>query len=239
MRHIIQLKGMGDIIELENVRIIIQPEIVSSVIITLALCLFFVYAGRKLAKANPLEKPKGIVLAVETVVNIFQNFFHTIFPNQKMEKSLSPYFMVLALFIFTSNISGLVCLESPTSNFSITLTLALITFAMIQLTALKKKGTLKYVWNLIWPPTNILSTLAPLISLSMRIFGNIVSGGILMSLVYAATGYLSGLLFSFIPINVVGPIIAPVLHAYFDVFAGFIQTFIFVTLSSVYISMEA
>ena len=73
----------------------------------------------------------------------------------------------------------------------------------------------------------------------MRIFGNIVSGGILMSLVYAATGYLSGLLFSFIPINVVGPIIAPVLHAYFDVFAGFIQTFIFVTLSSVYISMEA
>lgn len=219
--------------------ITIQPEIISSVIITVFLCGVCVYAGSQLKKANPLDKPKGIVLVVETVVNIFQNFFHTIFPNQKMEKKLSPYFMILACFIFLSNISGLICLESPTSNFSITLTLSLITFTLIQLTALKKKGGFKYVLGIIWPPTNILGTLAPLISLSMRIFGNIVSGSILMSLVYAATGYLSGLLFSFIPINVVGPLIAPVLHAYFDVFAGFIQTFIFVTLSSVYIAMEA
>lgn len=230
MHHLVLAEGM---------HITIQPEIVSSVIITTFLCGLFVYAGSKVEKADPLEKPKGIVLAVEIVVNMFQNFFHTIFPNQKMEKRLSPYFIVLAIFIFISNISGLICLESPTSNFSITLTLSLITFAMIQLTALKKKGTFKFIKDLIWPPTNILSALAPLISLSMRIFGNIVSGGILMSLVYAATGYLSSLLFSFIPINVVGPIIAPVLHAYFDVFAGFIQTFIFVTLSTVYISMEA
>lgn len=227
-----------DITNQPEIMITIQPEMITSLLITVLLCILFVVLGKKIQQADPLGKPGGAVLTCETVIGIFQNFFHTIFPNQKMDKSLTPYFSVLAIYIFLSNISGLFCIESPTSNFSITLTLALITFTMVQLTAFKKKGWFKYVMNLLLPPTNILSAFAPLISLSMRLFGNIVSGSILMTLVYQATGYLSGLLFSFIPINVVGPLITPVLHAYFDVFAGFIQTFIFVTLSSVYIAME-
>ena len=216
----------------------IQPELISSLIITTFLCILFVYCGIKIRQADPLEKPKGVVLILEICVGICQDFFYTIYPTEKMKKNLTPYFTVVAIFIFLSNISGLFCLESPTSNFSITLTLALVTFTMIQVTAYKTKGLLTYIWNLIWLPTNLLSALAPLISLSMRLFGNIVSGSVLMSLIYAATGYLGSLVFSFIPFNFLGPIITPVLHAYFDVFAGFIQTFIFVTLSSVYISLE-
>lgn len=219
-------------------KIVIQPEIVSSLIITTLFCILFVYCGSQIKKADPLKKPTGVVLMVETVVNILQDYFHTIWPNQKMESKLTPYFAVVALYIFISNISGLFCLESPTSNFSITLTLSLITFTMIQLTAFKKKGAFSYFKELVWPPTNILSALAPLISLSMRLFGNIVSGGILMSLLYAATGLASDWLFGFIPFNIVAPVVAPVLHAYFDVFAGFIQTFIFVTLSSIFIALE-
>ena len=219
-------------------KIVIQPEIVNSLIITTLFCVLFVYLGSQIKKADPLKKPTGAVLMVETVVNILQNYFHTIFPNQKMESKLTPYFSCMALYIFISNISGLFALESPTSNFSITLTLGLITFSMIQLTAAKKKGLVTYVKELVWPPTNILSAVSPLISLSMRLFGNIVSGGVLMSLVYAATGLLSDWIFGFIPINIVAPMIAPVLHAYFDIFAGFIQTFIFVTLSSIFIALE-
>lgn len=218
--------------------IVIQPELVSSLIITTVFCALFVYIGGQIKKADPLAKPTGVVLMVETVVNILQNYFHSIFPNRKMDKKLTPYFSCLGLYIFISNISGLFALESPTSNFSITLTLALITFTMIQLTAMKKKGVGTYFKELVWPPTNILSAVSPLISLSMRLFGNIVSGGVLMTLLYAATGMLSDLLFGFIPFNIVAPVIAPVLHAYFDIFAGFIQTFIFVTLSSIFIALE-
>ncbi|MFR2767157.1 MAG: F0F1 ATP synthase subunit A [Thomasclavelia sp.] len=76
--------------------------------------------------------------------------------------------------------------------------------------------------DIIWPPTNILGTLAPLISLSMRLFGNIVAGSILLSLIYSFTGYLSQYVINF---NFLGPVIAPIFHAYFDVFAGFIQDF--------------
>lgn len=70
----------------------------------------------------------------------------------------------------------------------------------------------------------------------MRLFGNILSGTILMGLVYQFTGWLSGMI---LPVNFLGPILAPVLHAYFDVFAGCIQTLVFVTLSSILIAIEA
>lgn len=222
-----------------SIRLIIQPELISSLIITAILCVVFVFAGRQIKKADPLEKPKGIVLVCEIVVTMFQNFFHTILPNQELERRYIPYFSMLGIYLFISNISGLFCLESPTSNYSITLTLALITFVFVQTTAFKTKGKKRYLIDLVWPPTNILSMISPVISLSMRIFGNIVSGSILMALVYSATATFSNMLFSFIPINVVGPIVAPVLHAYFDIFSGFLQTFIFITLSSVYITMEA
>ena len=58
---------------------------------------------------------------------------------------------------------------------------------------------------------------------------------VLMYLVYQLTGYISGLLINF---NFLGPVIAPWLHCYFDVFAGCIQTLVFVTLSSILIMME-
>lgn len=57
-----------------------------------------------------------------------------------------------------------------------------------------------------------------------------------MGLVYQFTGWLSGFIIQF---NFLGPILAPALHAYFDVFAGCIQTLVFVTLSSILISIEA
>ena len=77
--------------------------------------------------------------------------------------------------------------------------------------------------------------ISPLISLSMRLFGNILSGSILMYLVYSLTGWLSSFIIDF---NFLGPIVAPILHAYFDIFAGCIQTLVFVTLSSILIMME-
>ena len=72
----------------------------------------------------------------------------------------------------------------------------------------------------------------------MRLFGNVLSGGIIMSMLYAFTGWLS----SFVPviggINVFGVIIAPIIHLYFDLFAGFLQAFLFMTLTSILISVE-
>lgn len=213
---------------------VIQAELIYSLIIMIGLGIFFVYAGKKVAMADPTAKPKGVVLVVETGVKIFDDYMKTIMP-KKFAKNYYPYFAMVFCYILISNLSSLIGFEAPTSNFSITLTMTFITFVLIQYNALKKKGFFKYVWDVIWPPTNILSTISPLISISMRLFGNILSGSILMALVYQFTSWIS---YHVINFNFLGPIIAPALHCYFDIFAGCIQTLVFVTLSSILIMME-
>lgn len=219
----------------DTIHIVIQPELIFSLIIMASLCIFFVYAGKKVMAADPTEKPKGIVLVCETGVRTIYNYMKSIMPSN-FEKNYYPYFAMMFMYLVIANISGLLAFDAPTSNYSITLAITLVTFTLIQINAIKKKGGFKYIKELIWPPTNILSAVSPLISLSMRLFGNILSGSILMGLVYSFTGWLSGLIF---PVNFIGPILAPILHAYFDVFAGCIQTLVFVTLSSILIAMEA
>ena len=218
-----------------NIHIVIQPELVFSLIIMTILSIFFVLVGRKVKVADPTKRPKGVVLVCETGVKMIQDYMETLMPS-KFSKNYYPYFAMMFIYIFISNISGLFGFEAPTSNYSITLAITIITFTLIQYNALKTKGVFTYIKDIIWPPTNILGTLAPLISLSMRLFGNIVAGSILLSLIYSFTGYLSQYVINF---NFLGPVIAPIFHAYFDVFAGFIQTLVFVTLSSILISLES
>ena len=218
-----------------TITITLQPELVFSLIIMAALCILFIYAGTKIKKANPLERPKGIVLVAETGVQMIYNYMKSIMP-QQFEKNYYPYFAMMFLYLICANLSGLIGFDGPTSNHSITLAITLITFGLIQWNALKKKGGFTYIKDIVWPPTNIPGVLSPLISLSMRLFGNIMSGTILMGLVYSLTGWISSFI---IPFNFLGPVIAPVLHAYFDVFSGCIQTLVFVTLSSILIAVEA
>src|SRR5699024_12556669 len=86
---------------------------------------------------------------------------------------------------------------------------------------------------------NIVGAFSLLISLSLRLFWYVLSGSVILSLLYMFTGWLS----QFIPVignfNFVGIFVTPVLHLYFDLFAGFIQAFLFISLTIIYIGMEA
>ena len=226
---------MSNMLIASGIHIVIQTELIFSLIIMTAICIFCIYAGKKIQAADPLEKPKGIVLLCEIGIKSIQDYMTSIMP-EKFAKNYYPYFAMMFMYLICANLSGLIGFEAPTSNYSITLAITLITFTLIQYNAFKKKGAFTYLKDLVWPPTNLLGAVSPLISLSMRLFGNILSGTILMGLVYSFTGWLSNLI---LPVNFLGPIIAPVLHAYFDVFAGCIQTLVFVTLSSILIAIEA
>ncbi|MFR2466418.1 MAG: F0F1 ATP synthase subunit A, partial [Clostridia bacterium] len=72
-------------------------------------------------------------------------------------------------------------------------------------------------------PINLIGEVANPISLSFRLMGNVLAGTIIMALYY---GMLPMLAY----------IISPALHFYFDVFAGVLQSFIFVMLSMIYVS---
>ena len=80
-------------------------------------------------------------------------------------------------------------------------------------------------WLPIWFPINLISEVAVPISLSLRLFANVLSGTIIMALVYALLAKFA----YFWP---------GVLHAYFDVFSGCIQTYVFCMLTMTYISNQ-
>lgn len=173
------------------------------------------------------EVPTGFQNLIELIVETFENF--TISTMGKQNRGFSAYFAGLFFFILLSNISGVFGLRPPTANYAIPLGLALITFAMVQIYGIKAKGIKGYFKGFTEPiifftPLNVIGELANPVSLSFRLFGNIIGGTILMSLFY-------GLLPIYVKIG-----IPAFLHFYFDLFAGVLQAFVFTMLSMVFVS---
>ena len=82
----------------------LQNELIFSLIIMIALGILFVYAGKKVMAANPLERPKGIVLVCETGVEMIFNYMKSIMPGVRFEKDYYPYFAMMFVYIFLSNL---------------------------------------------------------------------------------------------------------------------------------------
>ena len=74
-------------------KITIQPELISSLIVTVLLSIFFVYAGKKIREADPTKRPKGVVLLVETAIKMVYDYMGTIMP----KKSLFLYVICMAV----------------------------------------------------------------------------------------------------------------------------------------------
>ncbi|MBE6023168.1 MAG: F0F1 ATP synthase subunit A [Cellulosilyticum sp.] len=166
--------------------------------------------------------------AVEMVVDILNNFVANTMGGSSGKK-FAGYFGPLIIFVAVCNLSGLLGFRPPTADFATTLAFALITFFMIHGFGIKSKG-LGYFKGFLEPipfllPINIVGELATPVSLSFRLFGNILGGTIIMGLVYAM-----------FPKIVIFLGIPAALHTYFDVFAGVLQAFIFVMLSMTFVS---
>lgn len=213
-------------------------QIQQSILVWLVLCvffaIFFIYAGKKIEKADPSKASKGIVYLSEEMLNLI---FYVIKGNLRSKTvRYVPIFGTLILMMLVSNLIGLVGLQNPTSNVSFNATLALTMWFMIQGNGIKKGGFLARCKELTEPmifltPLNIIGELALPISLTMRLFGNILAGSIITMLVYT-------LIKSLLPWSIVGLAITPFLHMYFDIFSGVIQTYIFFTLASFFLGQQ-
>jgi F-type H+-transporting ATPase subunit a len=222
----------------------LPAETYTSLMVMAILSVFALIIYLKSKKVDPLAKPKGIMLVAEVIVTTVQNLL-----KQNMGprfRYLEPYFLSLMLYIFVGFLFGLTGLASPLSYYLNTFTIVLTAFILIHFTAIKTNG-IKYFKRFVEPfvvflPINIFTVWTPLISMSFRIFGNILAGIILMTLLYGFLGQLSSLIFSFLPAGLntafLAPIVAPWLHLYFDVFSAFIQTLVFISLSMLLIAQE-
>ena len=221
---------------------LLAEEQVSIIVVTLIICTFILLLSKKVKKLDVKDTPRGFIqigiLYVETMNNIIVTNM-----GKKHGPKFAAYLGSVFIYLLLANTVGLLGFETPTSSLSVTLVFALITWLLIQGVSVKQNGVKGYIKGFFEPffpfvIPNVFGAVAPLISLSMRLFGNVLSGGIIMSMLYAFTGWLS----SYVPviggINVFGVIIAPVIHLYFDLFAGFLQAFLFMTLTSILISVE-
>jgi F-type H+-transporting ATPase subunit a len=230
------------------IQLTVQSDVYVIILITIILAAAIILLSKKFDQADPLEKPKGILVPILWAV---QTVYGTVKDNvgENYAKRLTPYVLVLWVYIFVSNIISLFGFSSPTANLSVTLLLAFLTWLMIQAVELKYQGIGGYLHGFLEPipvmlPMNIFGKFSTMVSMSLRLFGNILCGGIMMQLIYSFCQFISNKLVGLVvgsniqAFNFVAPILAPLLHAYFDLFAGFIQTLVFVTLTIVLIGND-
>lgn len=210
--------------ELFGQELYITTTHVSICIVSLLLIIFMICANRCIKKATMI--PSGFQNVIEIIVDMLDNMVDGIMG--KEGKRFKNYISVLFMFLLFANISGLFGLRPPTADYSVTFPLGVITFLMIHINGIKK-NKVKHFTALFEPtfilfPINLIGEVAVPLSLSLRLFGNVMSGTVMMGLIY-------GLLPKAITVVIPAP-----LHIYFDIFSGAIQSYVFCMLTMVYIS---
>ncbi|MCL2700039.1 MAG: ATP synthase F0 subunit C [Defluviitaleaceae bacterium] len=167
----------------------------------------------------------GFQNVVELIVDTMDNFVKSTM-GEKLAQYGNWFFGVIVL-IWCFNLCSLLGIPSPTTDIAQTLAFGLSTFFLIHFLWIKNRK-LKYFKDYIEPipvflPMNIIGEVAIPVSLSFRLFGNVLGGSILMGLIY---GYFPMYLKIGVP---------SALHAYFDAFSGSMQAFIFTVLSMTFI----
>lgn len=204
-------------------------ECITAWIVILLLIIIFIVIGIQAKFADPMKQHKGPLFLCEWAVEKLDNF---------VEETMGPgfdnyggLFLGIVPFLILAFVLGITGLPTPMSNLSVPLSLAAVTFGQIHFTAMRynKLGYFKrYIDPIpIFLPINLLSMWAPLLSITLRMFGNAVVGWVLLSLVDWALDYGAAIIGA-----------TPLLHAYFDAVSGLIQTLVYVYLTALLIAQE-
>lgn len=141
----------------------------------------------------------------------------------------APLTFALFLFLLLSNWIGIIPIfHEPTKDLNTPLSLGIMGFVIAHTAGIRAKGIKAYLKEYCEPiflmaPLNIIGELAKIVSISFRLFGNIMGGVIIIIVV------------SYLSYSVLLP---PFLNAFFGLFVGAIQAFVFTMLTIVYISVQ-
>lgn len=214
----------------------------------LAVVLLILFFRRALRKGAMI--PDRAQSAVEIIIEGLRNFFISIL-GEKHGPRYIPFLLALFLFILSSNYMGLVpFMKSSTNAFQTNIVLGICVFLYVQYTGIRYNGLKKYFLHFLGNPKGVIMwIMAPLlfvieiiselikpISLSLRLFGNVLGEDVLLG-VFAMMGVtILGSLLQ--PFHISHPILGIPLHLPFMFLATLtstIQALIFSLLSCVYI----
>lgn len=174
-----------------------------------------------------VDKPRKPQVVVETLVGFVNNLCKDSIGHHG--KNFVPYVGTLLLYLSLANIIALfnfipgLHLYPPTKDINVTGTLAVMSILIVLYSSFRYKGFKGWAKSLIDPmpvmaPFKLMEYATKPLSLCLRLFGNIMAGFLIMEIIIA-----------FLP-----PAVAP-FSAYFDVFDGILQAYIFVYLTTLYI----
>ena len=204
----------------------ISDTTVGAWIITAVLLLFAFFVSRKLRTVSESDTPGLLQSGLEIAMEALENMTAGILGSNN--RRFMNYIGTIFLFILLCNLSGLVGLRAPTADFGVTFLLGLFTFFIVNYQGIKNRGV-RHFTSLFEPipvlfPINLIGEFANPISISLRLFANLLSGVIIIGLWY-------GMMPWFMKI-----VLPAALHVYCDLFSGAIQTYVFCMLTMVYIN---
>lgn len=198
--------------------IVITEVIVTSWII-MALLILWAYLATRKMKAIPTGLQNSAEIVVETVNNFVKNLM-----GEHHYRAYAPYIGTLGLYLLFSNTLGaLFFTKPPTRTFAIPVALAIMTIILVIASSIRYRGLKGWAKSFFEPipimfPFNLLEYIIKPLSLCMRLFGNILGAYILMEML----------------IHI--PVAPSFASLYFDLFDGGLQAFVFVLLTTLYVS---
>lgn len=192
-------------------------------VVMAALILFGFLATRKIGfLPNPFQ----------VVGEMLVTSFHGLAVDALGEDGAKTYFPLICclfMFLLLCNWIGIIPkFSEPTKDLNTPLSLGVLGFILAHYSGIKTKGIKSYLKEYMEPvffmaPLNIIGELSKVISISFRLYGNIMGGAIIILVV-------SHLVYSLI--------LPPFLLCFFGIFIGTIQAFVFTMLTLVYISVQ-
>lgn len=160
---------------------------------------------------------------LDDIVSFLSNLISSIMNIRNVERYL-PVLGTLIIFIAVANTLGAFpLLSSPTSDINTTIALAVVVFLAVHVYGISTNGFFKYTKDFASPifllPLEIIGQISRTISLSLRLFGNILSGELIVSIVFSLI-----------------PLFAPLPLMGLSLLIGILQAYVFTALTSVYIA---
>ena len=193
-----------------------------SVAVTWIIMAVVLIASLLLTRNLKVENPGKRQLFLEHAITWLQGIGEGILgPEGRM---YAPYLSAVLLYIGIANLIGIFGFKPPTKDMNVTAALALMSIVLIEFAGIHKKGAKRWLKSFAEPialiaPINVLELVIKPLSLCMRLFGNVLGAFVIMKL-----------------IEHILPVGLPVVFsAYFDIFDGLIQAYVFVFLTGLFI----
>lgn len=228
----------------------LSSGIKGSLLITVFLMVTTTIIGLRVKKMEISDVPSGLTLMtinfVDGINNNLKGFFKVHW------KKFTPYLMTVLLFLGFANTSSLVGFTAPLSNISVALGFSLLAFFSIQFSALFIKKPKQRMKDLAEPHPaflviNLVGEMSTPFAMGLRLFGNLLSGGIMALMVFGAIDIAADAmvdLFSGLLGEVAGGIVRFIgigigvfIHAIFDIFFGLVQAYVYFMLLTIFLSM--